>query len=110
MSSAWEIVQKKGYDGLKEEIEYRNITKFYSQMPKQDMNNLVMKVKDKLMDHLMVLAFAALHDEFDFTEEDVQRFWDKVDQGAQYLCCDAATWDDYVASIAEEMGLEIEMR
>lgn len=79
-------------------------------MPKQDMNNLTYQVKDKLMSHLMVLVFAAVHDEFGFGMKRRQRLWDKIDEGAEYLCRDAATWDDYVQAIGEEIGLQIELK
>lgn len=104
------ITRKNGLHGLEDEIKYRNITGFHTKMPKQDMNNLTYQVKDKLMSHLMVLVFAAVHDEFGFGMKRCQRLWDKIDEGAEYLCCDAATWDDYVQAIGEEIGLQIELK
>lgn len=104
------ITRKNGLHGLEDEIKYRNITGFHTKMPKQDMNNLTYQVKDKLMSHLMVLVFAAVHDEFGFGEKRCQRFMDGLNRGADYLLEDLATWDDYIQAIKEETGLKLEIR
>lgn len=110
LSAAWDIVRTTGVESLEQEIKFRNITGFHTKMPKQDTNNLVQDVKDKIMSHLMILVFAAVHDEFGFGEQRCKRLWDKIEEAAEYLCKDAATWDDYVQAIADQIGLTIELK
>ena len=39
-----------------------------------------------------------------------QRYMDKVAEGADLLMDDLATWPDYINSIKEDLGMELEIR
>ena len=62
------------------------------------------------LDTFTILSIAALHDAFGFGEKRCQRFMDKVAEGAALLMDDLATWSDYIDSIKEELGLNLEIR
>lgn len=108
LDSALRIVREQGIQGLEDEIKFRNITGIHTNMPKQDVNNIVQDVKDKVVTAYTVLAMASLHDNFGFGYKRCKRFWDGMDEGAEYLCKDLATWDDYTNAIAEQIGFKIE--
>lgn len=110
LDRALRIVREQGIQGLEDEIKFRNITGIHTNMPKQDVNNLVQEVKDKVVTAYTILAMASLHDNFDFGYIRCRRWWEGVEKGAEYLCKDLATWDDYTKAIADTLGFDIEMR
>lgn len=110
LDRALRIVREQGVQGLEDEIKFRNITGIHTNMPKQDVNNLVQEVKDKVVTAYTVLSMASLHDNFDFGYTRCRRWWEGVEKGAEYLCKDLATWDDYTKAIADTLGFDIEMR
>lgn len=110
LDRALRIVREQGVQGLEDEIKFRNITGIHTNMPKQDVNNLVQEVKDKVVTAYTILAMASLHDNFQFGYTRCRRWWEGVELGAEYLCKDLATWDDYIRGIKEEIGLDMGIR
>lgn len=58
----------------------------------------------------LVLGIAALHDCFGFGQTRCQRWKDKIDEGADLILDDMATWKDYTESIKEELNLDLDVR
>lgn len=62
------------------------------------------------MDTFTVMSVAVLHDEFGFGEKRCQRYMDGINKAAEYIVDGLATWPDYIASIKEQIGLDLRIR
>lgn len=110
MLYAYQIAKEKGIDGLKKEIEFRNITKCPLNVPREKFNEFVENVKKQTVDSIICLSLVTLRDEFDFGGKRLRRFWDRFMLKSECLAEDYVAWDDYIVQLDEECGLKIEIR
>ena len=110
LNLALSIVKKSGIEGLEQEVKFRGATGINIGLCKQDLNTATNAIKQRTLDTFTILGIACLHDEFGFGQKRCQRWLDKMDEGAQYLLEDLATWDDYIASIKEQLGMDLTIR
>lgn len=107
---AQRIVREGGAEALEREIKFRGVTGIHTSLAAKDLDKASEKIKEMTLDTFTILSIAALHDAFGFGEKRCQRFMDKVAEGADLLLDDLATWPDYIESIKEELGLNLEIR
>ncbi len=107
---AQRIVREGGAEALEREIKFRGVTGIHTSLAAKDLDKASEKIKEMTLDTFTILSIAALHDAFGFGEKRCQRFMDKVAEGADLLMDDLATWSDYIDSIKEELGLNLEIR
>ena len=110
LSLALRIAKEGGIEALEKEIRFRGVTGVHTSLASKDLDKAAEKIKEITLDTFTVMSVAVLHDEFGFGEKRCQRFMDKVAEGADLLMDDLATWPDYIRSIKEELGMELEIR
>lgn len=104
------IVKERGLEGLDNEIQFRNASGIHSPLMKKDLEQATMKIKNMSVDTFLVLSVATLRDEFDFGAKRCNRFVERMNQKAECLVDDMATWQDFIDSIRDEMGIELRIR
>ena len=107
---AQRIVREGGVEALDKEIKFRGCTGIHTSLASKDLDVASQKIKEMAMDVFLVLGIAALHDCFGFGQKRCQRWKDKIDEGADIILDDMATWKDYTDSIKEELNLDLEVR
>lgn len=107
---ALRIVRDGGLEALKKEIRFRNISGIHTSLAAKDLDKAAEKIKELSLDVFTIIGIAALHDEFGFGQKRCQRWMDKMNEGADYLIDDLATWEDYINSVKEQLGLDIQIR
>lgn len=104
------IVREGGVEALDKEIKFRGCTGIHTSLASKDLDVASQKIKEMALDVFLVLGIAALHDCFGFGQKRCQRWKDKIDEGADIILDDMATWKDYTDSIKEELNLDLEVR
>lgn len=107
---AQRIVREGGVEALDKEIKFRGCTGIHTSLASKDLDVASQKIKEMALDVFLVLGIAALHDCFGFGQKRCQRWKDKIDEGADIILDDMATWKDYTDSIKEELNLDLEVR
>lgn len=107
---AQRIVREGGIEALDKEIKFRGCTGIHTSLASKDLDVASQKIKEMALDVFLVLGIAALHDCFGFGQKRCQRWKDKIDEGADIILDDMATWKDYTDSIKEELNLDLEVR
>ena len=110
LTMAEKIVREDGLEALTKEINFRGRTGIHTALSTKELSKATKAIKEMTLDTVRVLCIAVLHDDFGFGQKRCQRFLEGMDRGADYLIDDLATWQDYVDSIKEELGLELEIR
>lgn len=107
---ALRIVREGGLEALEREVRFRGITGIHTSLAAKDLDKASQKIKEMTLDTFTILGIAVLHDKFDFGRVRCQRFLDGMDEGADLLLDDLATWPDYIRSIKEELNLDLRFR
>lgn len=107
---ALDIVKKGGVEALEEEIRFRNLSGIRMPLAKKDLEKATLKIKEQLLDTVTVLSVATLHDEYGFGEKRCKKFIERFNLKAECLVDDMASWDDYIQTIREELGIELTIR
>lgn len=107
---AQRIVREGGVEALDKEIKFRGCTGIHTSLASKDLDVASQKIKEMALDVFLVLGIAALHDCFGFGQKRCQKWKDKIDEGADIILDDMATWKDYTDSIKEELNLDLEVR
>ena len=104
---ALDIVKKGGVEALEKEVRFRNVTGIRT---KKDLDKATVKIKEQLLDTVTVLSVATLHDEYGFGAKRCKKFIERFNLKAECLVDDMASWDDYIQTIREELGIELTIR
>lgn len=107
---ALEIVKNEGVEALEKEIKFRNITGIRTALAKKDINRATIKIKEQTVDTVKILSVATLHDEFGFGTQRCDRFIKRFNKKAECIMDDMASWNDYIKTIKEELGIELGIR
>lgn len=110
LTLALRIARQGGLEALEREVKFRGITGIHTSLAAKDLDKASEKIKQMTLDTFTILSIATLHDTFGFGQTRCQRFMDKVAEGADLLMDGLATWPDYIESIKEELGMELEIR
>ena len=104
------IVKEGGLEALERECKFRGVTGIHTSLAAKDLDKASQKIKEMTLDTFTILSVAALHDTFDFDEKGCSRFIEKINEGAEYLMDDLATWDDYINEIKDRLGIDLRIR
>ena len=104
------MVKDGGLERLQEEIKYRGITGVHTQLAKKELEKASEQIKMNTLDTVLLLAISAIRDEFDFGAKRLQRLINRMERKASCLIGDMATWEDFRKQMAEETGIEINVR
>lgn len=110
LTLALRIAKEGGIEALEREVRFRNATGVHTSLASKDLDKAAEKIKEITLDTFTVMSIAVLHDEFGFGEKRCQRFIDGIEVAAEYISDGLATWPDYIASIKEQIGLELSIR
>lgn len=104
------IVKEGGLEALERECKFRGVTGIHTSLASKDLDKASQKIKEMTLDTFTILSVAALHDAFGFGEKRCNRFIEKINEGAEYLMDDLATWDDYINEIKDRLGIDLRIR
>lgn len=110
LSLALRIAKEGGIEALEREIKFRGVTGIRTSLASKDLDKASEQIKEITLDTFTVMSVAVLHDEFGFGEKRCQRYMDGINKAAEYIVDDLATWPDYIASIKEQIGLDLRIR
>lgn len=110
MSYALEVAKEKGIDGLEEDLKMRNAINLPVGVSKKALAECSINMKNNILDTVMILMVATLHDEFGFGEKRVQRAIDRLNFKAECIGEDYCTWEDYIQVIKEELNIDLGIR
>lgn len=108
MSYALRVAKEKGIDGLEEDLKMRNAIDLPIRCSKKDLEVFSENVKHNILYHIKILAMVTLHDEFDFGNKRLKRFFKRLDNKAECIVGDYTDWSDQIDILAEECGIVIE--
>lgn len=109
MAYAYKIALESGIDGLKKELEFRNITKAPLMVPKSEVDRFCAEVKQNCVTTFKVMTMLTLHDEFGFGHDRLERFMERFMMKTECINEDYATWGDYQDILNEECKMKISM-
>lgn len=110
MAYALRIAKEKGIDGLENEVRFRNATFFPIAIKREACDDCIEEIKRNVLDTVIVMMAATLHDEFGFGQSRVQRAIDRFEEKSDCLVDDYCTWQDHIQMIKDEMGIELKIR
>lgn len=110
MMYALKIAKEKGIDGLEEEIKFRNITMIPIALPRAKVDECINNIKLNTIDTMLILSAAVLRDEYRFGKERLARFIESFNRKTECLIDGYCTWDDQMQMLAEECGIELNIR
>lgn len=104
------IVKEGGLEALERECKFRGVTGIHTSLAAKDLDKASQKIKEMTIDTFTILCIAAVHDKFGFGEKRCRRLIAKMEEGAEYLMDDLATWDDYIKEIKEQLNIDLRIR
>jgi hypothetical protein len=107
---AQKIVKDGGIEALDKEIRFRNLHKINTSLSTKELDAASEKIKEMVLDTVLVMTVAILHDIFGFGQTRIQRFMDSFESKSMCLIEGYATWDDYVEALNKELNLELQIR
>ncbi len=110
MAQAYRIVQTKGIDGLKKDMEMRGITGVPVGISPSAIEESIRRIKENTVDTVRILAAMALRDEFGFGKTRLDRFVQRFNLKTECLQAEYMTWEDMTKTLKEELGITFEIR
>lgn len=110
MSYALRIAKDKGIGALEEEMRMRSAINLPVGVPKTALDEFVIKVKTNILDCVLILMCVTLHQEFGFGQTRCQRAITHLNQLAEDLCDDCATWQEHIEMLEKECNIELAIR
>lgn len=107
---ALRIVREGGLEALEREVRFRGVTGIHTSLATKDLAKASQQIKEMTLDTFTILGIASLHDEFGFGQQRCQRFISKMEEGADYLINDLATWKDYTEEIKKRLKIDLKIR
>lgn len=110
MSYALRIAKEKGVDGLEADLKMRGALGLPVGAGKKELSEFTVKVKNNVLDTVLIMACMVLRDEFDFGAKRVQRFIDRFNLKAACLADDYVEWKDIQETLQKELGIDLRIR
>ena len=107
MSYALRVAEEKGIDGLREDLKLRGAINLPIPVDEKMLNEFAYDIKDNVVDSMLILMAATLHDEFGFGEKRVQKAVDRLLFKASCITGDYVTWNDIIDDIKQELNIEL---
>lgn len=110
MSYALRIAKEKGIEELEKDLNMRKVVDLPIPVSKKALEECIDNIKNNTVDTFVILMIATLHDEFGFGEKRIQRAIDRFNFKAECLAEDYCSWDDYIQTIKDELGIICDIR
>lgn len=110
MSYALRIAKEKGIEELEKDLKMRKVVDLPIPVSKKALEECINNIKNNTVDTFIILLIATLHDEFGFGEKRVQRAVDRFNYKSECIADDYCSWEDYINTIKEELGIELSIR
>lgn len=110
MSYALRVAKEKGIDGLEEELKRRQAYNIPIRISNKELQEFTTNAKNMMLDTILILASVTLHDEFGFGHDRLNRFKERFNFKAECIGEDFTDWQDQIAILKEECGLEYSIR
>lgn len=110
MSYALKIAKEKGIEELEKDLKMRKVVDLPIPVSKKALEECINNIKNNTVDTFVILMIATLHDEFGFGEKRIQRAIDRFNFKAECLADDYCSWDDYIQTIKDELGIICDIR
>lgn len=110
MAQALRIAKKNGIDGLEADLKMRNIIGLPCAVSRNAMDECIQNIKANVVDTFTILVAYTLHEKFGFGAVRLDRFIREFNFQAECLADDYCSWEDQIAVLREECGLELSIR
>lgn len=110
MSYALKIAKEKGIEELEKDLKMRKVVDLPIPVSKKALEECINNIKNNTVDTFVILMISTLHDEFGFGEKRIQRAIDRFNFKAECLADDYCSWDDYIQTIKDELGIICDIR
>ena len=110
MAQALRIAKEKGVEGLEADLKMRNITGLPCAVSRSAMEQCIQNIKAQVVDTFTILVAYTLHCKFGYGPTRLDRFIREFNFQAECLADDYCTWEDQIAVLREECGLELGIR
>lgn len=110
MSYALRVAKEKGIDGLEQELKRRQAYNIPIRISNKELQEFTTNAKNMMLDTILILASVTLHDEFGFGHDRLNRFKERFNFKAECIGEDFTDWQDQIAILKEECGLEYSIR
>ena len=110
MFYAYAIIKDIGLDEFAKELEYRSKRGIQLVNTRKDQQKFEREIINRVQDVVMIFAIAVLVDEFDFGNEEVNRFIDRLKLKSECIEDKYLTWDEQRQIIKDEIGVDIRFR
>ena len=110
MSYALKIAREKGIEELEKDLKMRKVVDLPIPVSKKALEECINNIKNNTVDTFVILMISTLHDEFGFGEKRIQRAIDRFNFKAECLAEDYCSWDDYIQTIKDELGIICDIR
>ncbi|WP_330698095.1 hypothetical protein [Anaerotignum sp.] len=110
LALALKIVKEGGIEALEQEVKFRGVTNIHTSLAQKDLNLALEPIKQMTLDTVLALSLLTLRDEFDMGRVRMERFMKRFSDKAGCIMGDFSSWQDIVATIQKETGIEIVIR
>lgn len=111
MAYAFKIAKERGIDGLEKELRLRNITKLPVAIKEKDVEEWCDGMKNQTVDSVGILAMVSLRDGFGFDKKRLLEFREIFNNKTDCITNpDWSCWDDQIAILKEECGIDTFIR
>lgn len=110
LALALKIVKEGGIEALEQEVKFRGVTNIHTGLAQKDLNLALEPIKQMTLDTVLALSLLTLRDEFDMGRVRMERFMKRFSDKAGCIMGDFSSWQDIVATIQKETGIEIVIR
>lgn len=110
MQFALEIAEKRGVQGLREEVEYRHRYKVPLNVSKKEVDEFVKNAKCNMVDTVKIVAAIILHDNFGFRKQRVEKFMVQFENKCECIVKDYVTFTDMQQVLEDEIKIKLGIR
>lgn len=110
MSYAYRIAKEQGIDALEKDLKSRCAHNIPVGIQQKDLDQLTLKVKNNVIDTMLILAVATLRDEFGFGQKRAQQFVDRFNDKAGCIGDGYCSWEDYITTLKSELNIDFSIR
>lgn len=106
---ALDHVKEDGLEKTVKEFERRGTWLIPLRISNAEEQAFIKRVKNNVIDTVLVMSLITLYDEFDFTKEDLERFKQRFNLKSECLADDPdVKWHDIIEVLRQECDLELD--
>lgn len=110
MSYALKVAKEKGIEGLEQDLRRRGALDIPVAVNMKHLNEFGDRVRNNVLDTVLIMSCVVLRDEFEFGAKRIQRFIERFNLKAECLAGDYVTWGGIQETLKEELGIELDIR